>query len=47
MSNVDSSSNRYSTFKTLDPTILALADKFAEKLAVCKEDVDRIPVVAQ
>jgi len=47
LSNVDLSSNRCSPCKTLAPTISSLADKYADKVAVRKVDVDRIPVVAQ
>ena len=47
MSNMNLSSNRCYPLKTLTPTISSLSEKFADKLTVCKVNVDRIPKVAQ
>jgi thioredoxin 1 len=40
-------SNRCPPCRTLAPTISSLADKYADKVTVCKIDVDRVTVIAE
>jgi thioredoxin 1 len=47
LSNVDLSSDCCSPFKTLALTISLIVDKYADKVTVCKVDVDRVNAIAE